>query len=90
MSGKSERRRYGKISLHTGVLPGNPLHSLQPVLYEKEGEGEYRRVRMACNGSCASCGRMESCDYLESAPERIGPEKEWQLRDTLMTGTKER
>ena len=32
--------------------------SLQPVLYEKEGEGEYRRVRMACNGSCASCGRM--------------------------------
>ena len=64
--------------------------SLQPVLYEKEGEGEYRRVRMACNGSCASCGRMESCDDLESAPERIGPEKEWQLRDTLMTGTKER
>ena len=64
--------------------------SLQPVLYEKEGEGEYRRVRMACNGSCASCGRMESCDYLESAPERIRPEKEWQLRDTLMTGTKER
>lgn len=64
--------------------------SLQPVLYREMEGGGYQKVRMACNGTCASCNRMESCDYLASAPDTIEPEKEWKLRNTLMTGTKER
>ena len=63
--------------------------SLQPVLYEEVEDGVYRKVRMACNGTCASCSRMETCDYLEAAPDIIEPEKSWRLRETLMVGTKE-
>ncbi len=63
--------------------------SLQPVLYEKEGE-VYRKVRMVCNGTCASCKRMEECDYLDAAPDVIGQKEEWKLRDELMVGTRER
>lgn len=63
--------------------------SLQPVLYEEEQDGTYRKVRMACSGTCASCSRMENCDYLEAAPDVIEPEKAWRLKDALMMGTKE-
>ena len=61
--------------------------SLQPVLYEKEEGDVYRKVRMACDGSCSLCGRMEICDYLDDAPDEIGPEEEWKLKEELMTGT---
>lgn len=61
--------------------------SLQPVLYEKAEGDVYRRIRMACDGSCAACGRMEACDYLDSAPEEIGPEEEWRLKEERMRGS---
>ena len=47
----------------------------------------YRKVRMACDGSCSLCGRMEICDYLDDAPDEIGPEEEWKLKEERMTGT---
>lgn len=63
--------------------------SLQPVLYEEAQDGTYRKVRMACSGTCASCNRMESCDFLETAPDVIEPEKAWRLKSARMMGTKE-
>lgn len=63
--------------------------SLQPVLYEEAQDGAYRKVRMACSGTCASCNRMESCDFLEAAPDVIEPEKAWRLKSARMMGTKE-
>lgn len=79
----------GKYLYIQGFCQETHYTSLQPVLYEAAQEGGYKRVRMACSGACAACTRMESCDYLEAAPERIGEEKQWQLRDALMSGTKE-
>ena len=62
---------------------------LQPVLYEEMQDGAYKKVRMACNGTCASCSRMDGCGHLAAAPDIIEPEKAWKLRDTLMMGTKD-